>query len=289
MPAASRALLQRSTRMLLCWLALACSCAPQAIQANEAPPSRVVSINLCTDQLAMLMAAPGQLHSVSHLAAQEDISALASEARGYVANHGLAEEVFLMKPDLVLAGTFTSRATFALLKRLGFRVETFAPAASFADIRAHLRRIGALLGRQDRAEELIAQFDGNLGEPQSRAERPLAAIYYANSYTSGGGTLAGEVVERAGLDNLAKTLGYRGTAQLPLEVLIMHAPDVIIGGDRAPVRNIRAFDNLTHPALRALTRDRVQVAIPQKYWVCGGPFTAEAVRILAGATAGAAQ
>ncbi len=32
------------------------------------PPERVVSVNLCTDQLAMLLAAPGQLISVSHLA-----------------------------------------------------------------------------------------------------------------------------------------------------------------------------------------------------------------------------
>jgi iron complex transport system substrate-binding protein len=32
-------------------------------------PARVVSVNLCTDQLAMLIAAPGQLQSVSWLAA----------------------------------------------------------------------------------------------------------------------------------------------------------------------------------------------------------------------------
>ncbi|MGA0716208.1 MAG: ABC transporter substrate-binding protein, partial [Gemmobacter sp.] len=33
--------------------------------AAAAPPGRVVSINLCTDQLAMMLAAPGQLVSVS--------------------------------------------------------------------------------------------------------------------------------------------------------------------------------------------------------------------------------
>jgi iron complex transport system substrate-binding protein len=64
---------------------------------------------------------------------------------------------------------------------------------------------------------------------------------------------------------------------------------VIIGGERAPGGGVRAYDNLTHPALRALMKDRIQVALPDKYWVCGGPFTAEAVRILAASTAGAAR
>jgi iron complex transport system substrate-binding protein len=292
MPAPPRRPLECFRRVLLCWLALCCPPLPavaQDAQAQSTPPRRVVSMNLCTDQLAMLIAAPGQLYSVSYLASQEDASALASEAQGYVANHGLAEEIFLMKPDLVLAGTFTSQATVALLKRLGFRVETFAPDASFADIRANLRRMGALLGRQDRAEELIATFDRALAEPQSRPKRALAAIYYPNSYTSGAGTLAGEVVERAGLENLAKRLGLEGTAQLPLEVLIAHAPDVIIGGERTSASHVRAYDNITHPALRALLKDRTQVTIPDKYWVCGGPFTAEAVRILAASAAGAAR
>ena len=74
-------------------------------------------------------------------------TALADEAAAFRVNHGLAEEIFLMKPDLILAGTFTSRATVNLLKRLGFRVEEFAPERSLSDIRASLRRMGALLGR----------------------------------------------------------------------------------------------------------------------------------------------
>ena len=36
-------------------------------------PQRVVSMNLCTDQLAMLIARPGQLHSVSHLASDGEM------------------------------------------------------------------------------------------------------------------------------------------------------------------------------------------------------------------------
>ncbi|MEO0811096.1 MAG: hypothetical protein AAFW82_10790, partial [Pseudomonadota bacterium] len=48
--------------------------------ASDAAPRRVVSMNLCTDQLAMLLAAPGQLYSVSYLAGRTDASVLADRA-----------------------------------------------------------------------------------------------------------------------------------------------------------------------------------------------------------------
>jgi iron complex transport system substrate-binding protein len=269
--------------------ALASVLAVAAVLANpgaphaQTPPSRVVSMNLCTDQLAMLIAAPGQLHSVSHLARREDASVLFSEAAAYAVNHGEAEEIFLMKPDLVLAGTFSARATVSLLRRLGMRVEEFAAETSFADIRANITRMGDLLGQREKADTLVAQLDQRLAAYTAGAEqhRPLAALYYANSYSSGGGTLAGEAVERAGLANLAARLGLNGTVKLPLEVLVMNAPDLVVGGERASgSREPRAYDNLDHPALRK-SGDSARVAVPDKYWICGAPFTAEAVRILA--------
>ena len=35
----------------------------------DGAPARVVSMNLCTDQVAMMLAAPGQLVSISHVSA----------------------------------------------------------------------------------------------------------------------------------------------------------------------------------------------------------------------------
>jgi iron complex transport system substrate-binding protein len=268
--------------VLLAGAMLVCAAAAQ----ERSPPRRVVSMNLCTDQLAMLVASPGQLHSVSALAREPQSSAMVEEARRYAVNHGLAEEIFLMKPDLVLAGSFSTRATTAMLRRLSLRVEEFAPEESFAGIHANLRRMGALLGREDRAEALIAELEAALARhaaPEGR-KRPLAALYYANSYTSGGSTLAGEVVERAGFRNLGRELGLSGTARLPLELLVMNAPDAIVGGEPDGLPGL-AYDNLAHPALRAAVKGRAVVTMPDKYTLCGTPFTAEAVRILAVARA----
>ncbi len=246
-----------------------------------AAPQRVVSMNLCTDQLAMLVAAPGQLHSVSWLAADPSASVLHEEARAFPVNHGLAEEVFVMQPDLVLAGTFTSRATVAMLRRLGFEVVEFAPEASLDDIRANIRRMGEALDRAARAEELVAELDARLDAlPPASGAPPRAALYSANSYTSGAGSLSDAVVRAAGFANVAAELGIAGTARLPLEALVMAAPDVVITGRRFTPPSL-AEAVLDHPALTHIHETTASAVVSDAYWICGAPFTAEAAASLA--------
>lgn len=247
----------------------------------DAFPQRVVSMNVCTDQLAMLVARQGQLHSVSYLARDAGTSAMAEEAGAYVVNHGLAEEIFLMKPDLVLAGTYTTRTTVSLLRRLGFRVEEFQPEASFDDVRANLRRMGGLLGNPARAEALIAGMDAEIAALESARPRRLrTALYFANSYTAGAGTLVSEVVKRAGLENIAETLGMAGTARLPLELLVLSDPELLAGGRSRQDKPALADQNFTHPAYRALARETAEAPLESRLTVCGGPFTLEAARAL---------
>lgn len=244
-------------------------------------PRRVVSMNVCTDQLAMLLAAPGQLHSVSFLAADPTISALAGEAEGFVLNHGLAEEIFLMQPDLILAGAYSTRATTAMLRRLGFRVEVFEPERDFDGVRSNITRMGQLLGREDQARRMVAGIDVGLAELARHApSQKSVALYYPNSFTAGSGTLVDAVITAAGLHNLADDFGLTGTVRLPLEVLVMANPDLVVGGDRRHQTPALAEQNLVHPAFRAFIANHDQVTLPSRYTVCGAPFTLEAARTL---------
>ncbi|MEM8792495.1 MAG: ABC transporter substrate-binding protein [Pseudomonadota bacterium] len=253
------------------------------VVADEGPPRRVVSMNLCTDQLAMLLAAPGQLVSVSYLARDPGASAMAEEARDYPENRGLAEEIFLLEPDLVIAGTYTTRATVGLLKRLGVPVVEFAPANGLEDIRGRLTQMGVVLRREEEAARILAEFDADLAEIQvTEGPRPEAATYYANSYTSGGGTLADAVIGAAGLDNLGAALGIEGGGRLPLETLVTEEPDLIITGRRFETPAL-AQEVLSHPALDALRSKAGTAPVADRDWVCGTPHVLAAIRRLAAA------
>lgn len=74
-------------------LAALCALAPAQSAYAAEQPKKVVSMNLCTDQLALLLADKGQLYSVSHLATDLEGSVLAKEAKAYVTNHGLADSI----------------------------------------------------------------------------------------------------------------------------------------------------------------------------------------------------
>lgn len=246
-------------------------------QADTAP-QRVVSMNLCTDQLAMLLAAPGQLVSVSELAVDPMSSIMVEEARAYPTNSGRAEEIFLLKPDLVLAGTFTGRASVSMLQRLGITVASLPPAYSIEDVRQGMLEMGRLLHREPQAEEMLAAFDARLATlREDVVHRPTAATYAASGYTTGNRSLSSEIIEAAGLHNLALELGMEQGGFLPLETLVMAAPDLVLTGIPYPGAS-RAEEILSHPALLSLQGGRG--AIEDRDWVCGLPATLDAVERL---------
>ncbi|PID61162.1 MAG: hypothetical protein CSB44_07565 [Gammaproteobacteria bacterium] len=251
-------------------------------RGNNAP-QRVVSMNLCTDQLAMLLAAPGQLLSVSYIALDPRSSAMVEQARAYDINHGLAEEIYLMQPDLVIAGSFSTRATVDMLERLGIPVAVFDPAYSLEDVRARITQMGEVLHRQDAAQATLDTFDAGLAKLQAEVEhRPRAVLYHANGYTQGDNTLAGQILIAAGFSNAAEESGFAAGSHLPLEILAMTDPDFVITARPYPGAS-RAEEVMDHPVVHALRKRRATATMTDHDWVCGTPYVLRAIDNLAAA------
>jgi iron complex transport system substrate-binding protein len=261
-------------------LALGLWAAGAAALAAAETPSRVVSLNLCTDQLAMLLA-PDTLVSVSSLATDPTSSAMPDAAAAYPANRARAEEVFLLDPDLVLAGIWSEAETVAILRRLGIHVETFPPATTVEEMRAQIARMGALLGREDAADALITGFDADLAALRRDAPDTTAVVYFANGFAGSDSSLSGEALRAAGIRNLAAEAGYGGR-RLPLELLVLMEPDLIVAGTRYPGTS-RSEAILDHPALKSAIGNRPFVIVPDRDWICGTPAFLDAVALLADA------
>lgn len=251
-------------------------------------PQRVVSTNACADQLAMLVAAEGQLVSVSSLAADPRISAMHKEAAKLVLNTGRAEEIYLMKPDVVLAGTYTARASIDMLERLGVSVVTIAPAQTLEDIPERLLQVGKAMGREARARELTKAYEARLKalSAQPVGHKPRAALYGANGFTTGPQALSGQILAAAGYDNIATEHGIAFGRKLPVELLVMSAPDIVISG--TPYEGYSRSEEIPeHPAVRAMTH--AQTVVTSNRLSCGTPYVLDAIEELVAARRKAEQ
>lgn len=268
----------RSSKRLKRLLAVAGLCLA-TVPALADAPQRVVSMNLCTDQLAMMLAAPGQLVSVSDIASDPNSSSMAVEAQAYPANFGGAEQIYLMRPDLVLAGIHSDPAAVSMLRRLGIEVMQIDLARNIPDVPQRVAEVAAALGQQEAGQALIGRFETDLAALTAPESGPRAAFYYPNGYTLGTGTLSDQILTRAGFTHIAEELGRDRSGRLALELLVMADPALVIGSSPYPGAS-RSEEILRHPALQALVAaGEGHTSGPD--WICGTPHVLSALRDLA--------
>jgi iron complex transport system substrate-binding protein len=256
-----------------------------------AKPQRIVSLNLCADELALRLADPGALASVTFLSQDPRYGNLAALAAAVPANGGLAEEALAYRPDLVLTGAFSDPATVALLKRVGAPVSGIGAIDSLDAARQQIRLVAAALGEAARGEALVAEMDRQIAEAavDPRLPRLRAVVLEPNGLTVGPGSLIDDILARAGLDNVGASLATGANRQVPLEVLAgLDADVLILDRDDAGGPSL-AGAVLEHPVVRALARRMAIVSLPSRLWTCAGPELAEAVRRLVAATASARE
>lgn len=259
---------------------------PQAAEP-AAKPSRIVSLNLCTDELVLRLAERERVASISWLSQDPRNANLAELARTIPANHGLAEEVLSYKPDLIIAGTYTNRGTVAMLKSAGLPVSEFGVPNTLAEMRGQIREMAALLGESERGEALIAAIDQRLAALAARRipHRAGAIVLQPNGFTVSRGSLIDEILTLAGLTNRAADLGIDSYGQVALEAVALSQTELLIL-DTEPGGPPSLADAILHHPVLARLGDRVRlIALPARLWTCPGPAVLDAIELLAEAAA----
>lgn len=261
---------------------LAAMPAARAAGSVEAPV-RVVSMNLCADELVLRLADRDQVLAVTYLARDPRGSTVAAEAAGVPVTRGLTEEIVALKPDLVIAGAFTTRATVSMLKRVGSPVLELGVPADLDGVRAQIRQVAGVLGHPERGEAMVADLDARL-DSVTPATKPLRALVMRpNAFTVAPGGLGDALIRAAGLVNVAAEIGRDRFGQVPLEAAALANADLIVVDDPAPGLPSLADTLLHHPVFRALAQEGRTVAIPNRFWTCPGAHVAEVVARLAAA------
>lgn len=225
-------------------------------------PQRVVSLNLCTDQLALAFAREGQLKGVSFNAANPAFSAQHERAQDYPLLRGEAEELLAIRPDLVLMGEGQNPALQAWLRERGIRVLALGAPDSVNEVQRQVAEMGRALGS---FAPVFMSFGQGLAL-LAGSFQPLdarVAMVYPGGFADGSHSFMDDMITRAGGENMVQGDGAR---QLSLEEIVAAQPDVLAVQGSGFARQSQAEAMLEHPALRKLPSRRV--VLPGAWLAC---------------------
>lgn len=240
------------------------------------PPRRIVSLNLCADQLVLALADRSQIAGLTRNAASAEMSAEASRAHGLHILGNSAEEILAIDPDLVV-GAPAGGDLMHIVDRQHYRQVHLASAETLDDIYASIRQTAAAVGHPERGEALIAQMRRDLAGIPKVGGGKVAAYYQRRGYLTGDGTLVDDLMRHLGLVNLAGRLGKPTLSQVGLEEMVAAQPNYLIVESATDRVTDQGTEMLHHPALRHIPR----ISIPQAWTVCGGPAYVTAARSIA--------
>ena len=265
------------------------------LQGSKLPEPKVVSINVCTDQLVMLLAEPAQILALSALSQDKAGSYFHEQARRYDQVEPIAEQILPLAPDIVVTGPYTPRYTISLLDELGIRHESLPIANDLDQMLANVQRVGELLSQQRKATAIVNEVNARLALIAERVSqldensKPTIAIYDPNGYTVGDQTLRGQLINLSGWQNVAATQDIDAYGVLDLEQLIGLRPQALMESPYSENTYSRGQMLAKHPAIRASglnPRDYQGAQQPDNLrWPVGGGCHRAVIEYLHAATA----
>lgn len=233
-----------------------------ALPLAGVPTRGVVSLNLCTDELVLLVVDPRRIQSVSYLSHLREETPLWRRARAFRANDGTMLAAAAMRPGLVVTMGTGGRDRAQLARAVGARLLELPYPQSIADVARSLREVGRATGGQARAERIAALLED--------ARRTAPARRYDAMWVDG----AGRTLSPGGLG--AEWMRLAGLAQravpgdrITLEAMWTHPPAVLVRSRYRARQMSSATTWARHPgAARISSRG---LATDGRRWTCAGP------------------
>jgi iron complex transport system substrate-binding protein len=249
--------------------------------ASAANLPRLVSMNVCTDQLVLTLADPEQILGLSRFARDGWQSNVGDISR-YPVWSGGAEDVLLIRPDIVVASAFDKRSTRELLKANGLRLAELTVPRTLDEARQQMREAGDIIGHPDRAAAEIARLDAAL----ARARRAVSERHYRvlplsrRGWVAGSDSFVGSLLRETGLRSAAGDLGFAFGGFASLEAIVNLRPDFIVVSQAGDTARDDGQAFLLHPALERFYPPEKRIVIPERMTECGGVLLADALDAL---------
>ena len=171
-------------------------------QTLAAPPKRILSGVLASDEILTVLVPPDRLAAVTYLVDEPGLSDVAKLLPPELPRiHAEAETMLALRPDLVVLASYTRATTVRLLVAAGIPVVRFQWYRSFADIMDSIRMLAAAVGADDNGARLVDDVRRRIADVEERARglpRPRVLYYGGGGYSAGEDTLIDAMITLAG-------------------------------------------------------------------------------------------
>lgn len=251
-------------------------------------PMRIVSLDFCADQYVLKLADREQILAISPDGVKH-FSHMRETAIGVPVVRSIAEDVLVLKPDLVVRSYGGGPNASAFFERAGIPVLQVGWASSI-----HGEEVGAIpflikqmadgLGQPERGKALVEDYVERLDRLKTNSSGRSALYVTPSGVTSGEGSLIHDAMLAAGLENYMQKSGWHS---LPLEALAYSRPNLVATSYFGERSNHQSnWSAARHPMAQRELAATNQVALEGAWTSCGGWFILNAVEAL---STGAAQ
>ena len=204
-------------------------------RSGDGRAQRIVSLDFCADQYVLKFVERDRILALSP-DAEREFSYLRDAAAGLPSVRPVAEDVIILKPDLVVRAYGGGPGAATMFRRAGVPVHNVAWAEDIETVSKVVLDTARALGSAQQGLAVVALMQARLAALPS-PEPGVEGLYMTPSgVTSGPGSLVHEIIVAAGLENFQRQPGWR---PIPLERLVYEQPDFVLPA---------FFDSLTnHP------------------------------------------
>ena len=260
------------------WL---CACTPNSTNLPQIPqkPMQIVSLDFCADQFVLKMIERERILALSP-DAEKSFSYMRDRAKNIQSVRPTAEDVLVLKPDLIVRSYGGGPNAAAFFERAGVPILNVGWAGDIEGIKTVTLDMAEKLGEAEKGAAIAADIDARLKAIKSKPNAKKNALYMTpTGVTSGEGSLIHEMILAAGLDNFQKQSGWR---PLPLERLVSEQPDLVAAAFFESTENNKDFwSAMGHPIAKKQLQDRPNVELQGAWTSCSGWFLMDAIEALA--------
>lgn len=229
-----------------------------------APPRRIVTLSMSTDETMLGLVEPERIVAVNELLddpVSSNVTGLVKAIPQRIGNPTV-EEIMALQPDLVVVPDWGDLSMVPSLREVGLRVVVCKGASNLAEIRETVELLAAAAGEVQRGQKLLSMMDEKLAEIQAKVEKipqekrkRVVLISLMGGY-GGLGSSFDEACRYAGVINGRAELGIRDFQVMTKEQLVQIDPDILFlptYNDRGKY-DVDAFrrDYLGDPALQTM-------------------------------------